>query len=180
MADDYAVLGRQALGHDGAVTGLGIALDAEQRRRAVGRKLGDEGVERRMVEDLARVSIPVLVCEHRPRSFAFAPSRVLGVLDVTQLGRRRQLLVVLVGDAGVDERGLQAAGVRPCVLPAADAAALADVEQEPDVGARQGLQKVVEIPFVHPDRDDVRHPPHDATAIAEQPRSLLSTVARRL
>lgn len=179
MAYDDAVVGRQALGDDRAVTGLGIALDAEQCGRALGRKLGDESVERRLVEDLARVPSPVLVRQHRPRSLAFAPSRVLGVLEVPQLGGGRQFPVVRVGDAGVRERGLQAAGVCPRVLAAADAPALADVEQQPHVGPGQRLQKVAKVPFVHPDRDYVRHRPHDVTAGVGQLRSLLSRVARR-
>ena len=112
--DGDAVLGREALGDDRAVAGLGIALDAEQRAGAVGRELGGDGLERRLVEDLACVSGGVLRREHGPRPLALAPARVLGVLELAQLGRRRELLVVLVGDA---RRPASAAWRRAAVRP---------------------------------------------------------------
>src|SRR5580693_6884893 len=131
MADNDAVLGRKALGDDRSVTRLGIALHAQQRGRTLGWQLVRYEVERCLVEDLPRVSGDVLRREHGPRALALAPARVLGVLEVAQLGCRRELLVVLVGHAGAGERGLQAGRVRPRVLRAADAAPLADVDQQP-------------------------------------------------
>ena len=50
MAHRNVVLGREPLGDDRTVAGLRIALDAEQRRCAVGWQLLDDRLERLVVE----------------------------------------------------------------------------------------------------------------------------------
>ena len=89
---------REALGDQRAVAGLGVGLDAQQRRgRAVGH-LGDERVEVGVVEDLAHVALGVLRVEQLARALADAEAVVGGVLQPAQLGRRRELAVVAVGE----------------------------------------------------------------------------------
>ena len=53
---------------------------------------------------------------------------VLAVLELAQLGRRRQLLHVPVSDVRRGERALESRGVRPEVVGSGDAAALAYIE----------------------------------------------------
>ena len=96
----------EARGDQGAVTRLGVALDAEQRRGRVGRESLDQRPEIGSVEDLARVALDVLRRQLDPRALADALPGVLRVLQPAQLGGRRQLLVVLVADPGLGERRL--------------------------------------------------------------------------
>ena len=69
-------------------------------------------------------------------SVAHAEPVVLAVLELAQLGGGGELGVVAVADPSLGEGLLEALGVRPGVLGAAHAAALAYVEQEPHVGPR--------------------------------------------
>lgn len=57
-----------------------------------------------------------------------ASAVVVGVLELAQFGRGGQFGVVLVGDVGLGQEFLQPLGVRPGVVGAADASALAHVE----------------------------------------------------
>src|SRR4030088_1844226 len=106
MADRHTMLARQALGDDRSVTSPGIPLDAEQGAGAFGRQLGDDLLERRAVEDLARVTDSVLLRQLDARSLADASTRVLRILEMTELGRRRQLPVVTVGHPSAGQCGL--------------------------------------------------------------------------
>src|SRR5205085_7666635 len=107
-----------------AVTRLGIALDAEERRDPRLRQLFDEGREIGAVEDLARVPLHVGRRERDPRALADALPVVLLVLKMTKRRRRGELGVVAVLDGRLRESCLQAPCVRPGVFAAADAAAL--------------------------------------------------------
>src|SRR5436190_7835697 len=127
VTDREAVLRRESLRDERAVARLRVALDAEQGGRAVGRQLLGEGAEVDVVEDLAGVALDVGRRELDARALADAVAVVLGVLEVAQLGRGRELRAVLVGDARVRERRLKPLGVRPGVLRSADAAPLAHV-----------------------------------------------------
>jgi hypothetical protein len=73
---------------------------------------------------------------------------------VAELRRRSELLVVRVGDAGSFECRLEPLRVRPGVLAPAHAAALADVDDEPDVGLAERVEEALERPVVDPDRRD--------------------------
>ena len=106
-ASPVRILRRQPLGDERAVARLGIALDAEERRRRVDGHLGDDRREVDMIEDLPDVAVPILGRELDPRALADAEAVVLPVLHVAELGGRRQLLVVAVLDAGVRERSLE-------------------------------------------------------------------------
>ena len=68
----------------------------------------------------------------------------------------RELGVVLVGDAGLLERRLQALRVRPRVFGSAHAAALADVQDEADAGIAQRAQELVRGEAVDADRRQPR------------------------
>src|SRR4051812_71270 len=56
--DPKAVLLGEPLGDQRAVTGLGVAFDAEERRDA--RQLGDQRIEVGRLEDLVQVALAVL------------------------------------------------------------------------------------------------------------------------
>jgi len=105
-----------------------------------------------VLEVLVQVPLAVLGRELRARALADADPVVLGVLNPTQLGRRRQLPVVRVADPGLRERLLQALRIRPRVLAAANAPALADVDEQPDVRVVQRLEEALERPAVDADR----------------------------
>src|SRR5690606_22918096 len=126
-----AVPGAQALGHQRAVARRRIAFDAEQGGRRAVRKSGRERAEVERVEDLADVALGVLRRQRGAVALAHAQAVVLAVLQPAQFGRRRQLLDVPVADARGGERALEPHRVRPGVVGAADAAALAQVEQQP-------------------------------------------------
>src|SRR6185312_6724535 len=100
----------QSRRYQGAVAGLGVALDAEQRRRAVPDPLDDRG-EVEGVEDLLLIETRVLGGQNRARALALAAAVVLAVLKLAQLGGRSQLLQVGVADAGRGQRLLQALGI---------------------------------------------------------------------
>ena len=72
MRDRQAVTLREPLGDQRAMTGLGIGLDAEQRRGGLGGQLGDERIEVGVVEDLVDVALAVFGVEHGARALADA------------------------------------------------------------------------------------------------------------
>jgi hypothetical protein len=76
---------------------------------------------------------------------------------VTKLGRRCQLLVVLVRDARLLQRRLQTLGIGPGVLRTTDAPALADVEDLDDLGLVQAREERVEAESLDTDRRRPRH-----------------------
>ncbi len=157
MLDADAVVACEPLGDERAVARRRVALDAEERRDALGRQRGRDGVEVGAVEDLPRVALDVRVREPRARSLALAGAVVLRVLELAEVGRRRELREVAVADAGLAERRLEALRVRPGVLRAADAAALADVQDLPDARLREGGEERIERPVVDPDRRELPH-----------------------
>src|SRR5688572_23658406 len=112
---------------------LGVALDAEQRGDSAVREGLDQPPQVDSVQDLAQVAPAILGSEQRARALADSRLRVLAVLQAAKLGGRGELLVVLVADARLRERGLQALRVRPRVLAASHAPSLPHVEQEADV-----------------------------------------------
>jgi hypothetical protein len=130
-----------------------------------------ERLEVHGLEDLPPVAPHVLRCQHRAGALAHAGLRVLAVLQLPELGRRRQLPVVLVGDAGIGQRALKANGVRPRVLASADAPALAHVHQQPDARLVEGLEEAGDIPAVDADRGDSPHAPDPVSTAAEFGRS---------
>src|ERR1700716_4300616 len=113
MAHLRPVLRGQSFGDERSMTCLGISLYTEQRRGAAGRQLRDDRLERRAVEDLARVAHAVLRGELDARALADAASRVLGILEMPELGGRREVLVVAIFHGGGGQCGLEAGGVRP-------------------------------------------------------------------
>src|SRR5207244_2519405 len=80
------------------------------------------------------------------------------VLELAQLRRRRELLVVAVRDGGGGERGFEALRVRPRVLGAAHAAPLADVQHLDDLRLAQAVDERLERGAVDADRRDACHP----------------------
>ena len=141
--DRETVVVGQTSGDEGAVAGLGVALDAEERGEAFGGQRRDEGREVDAVEDLGRVATDVLGRELDARALADAEAGVLGVLELAQLGRRSELGVVAIAERRGGEGVLEAPGVGPRVLRSANAAALADVQDEADVGRRKALEERV-------------------------------------
>src|SRR4051812_22541901 len=77
----HAELVGEPRGDQRAVAGLGVALDAQERRCAARREARDEGIEIGLVEDLARVARHVTRRELGARALANALARVLGVLE---------------------------------------------------------------------------------------------------
>ena len=91
-------------------------------------------------------------------------ARVFGVLEVTQFGRGGELGVVLIGDAGLRQRRLQADRVGPRVFGTADSATLADIEQQADIRLRQRVGELAEPPAVDADSDHTLHDDRDSGA----------------
>ncbi len=85
-------LGGQALGDQRSVAGLGIALDAQKRRRRVARQLGHDRREVDPAEDLAEITLAVLGRELDARALPDAMAVVRPVLELPELGGRRDLL----------------------------------------------------------------------------------------
>ena len=94
-----------------------------------------------MVKHLRRVPLDIRWRQLGARAFALAPAGVLLVLQLPHLRRRRQLRQVAVADARLAERHLQPLRVRPGVLAPAHPAALADVEDDPDLDLSQGADE---------------------------------------
>ena len=76
---------------------------------------------------------------------------VFRVLEVPELGRRRELLVVGVGDAGLGERPLQALRIGPGVLAPANTSPLAHVDEQLDAGIGERVEEALERPAVDAD-----------------------------
>ena len=178
MEDLRAVLRGEPLGDERAVAGSGVALDAEECRRPVGRQLGDERVEVDLVEDLVQVAGRVLRRELSAAALADAEPVVFGVLDVPELSCRRELLVVRVADAGFPERGFEPLRVRPGVLATANAAPLAYVDEQRDVGLAQRVEEALERPVVDADRRDGTQGASGRCASARTARSRRQPAAR--
>src|SRR3954454_24587692 len=62
--------------------------------------------------------------------------------------------MVLVRESSAGQGSLEAAGVRPCVLRAAHAPALPDVEHGDDLPRRERRQESLDVESVDPDRRD--------------------------
>lgn len=62
--------------------------------------------------------------------------------------------MVLVRESGAGQGSLEAAGVRPCVLRAAHASALPDIEHGDDLHRRERCQECLDVESVDPDRRD--------------------------
>src|SRR4051794_11229493 len=150
MRDGQAVLGGEAPGDQRTMARLRIALDAQQRKR----RLRGQRREVDVVEDLARVAPDVLGRQLNARALADPEPLVLAVLQLAQLGGRRQVDAVLVLDAGLRERILQAPGVGPRVLRPAHAAPLAHIDEAPDVALAQGGQERLGAEAVDADGGD--------------------------
>lgn len=127
------MLGRKARGDERPVTGLGITLDAQQSRHSVSRHIVDDRREIDPIEDLLRVALPVLGGKLESGALADAKSRILPVLQVTELGRRSELLMMSVLDSSPGEYLLKAGRVGPGILGPSDAAPLANVEHLADI-----------------------------------------------
>jgi hypothetical protein len=155
VEDGHPVLLCQPLRDERSVTSLRVALDAEERRLPIVRQLRQQGAEVGRVQDLADEAVTVLAGELGAGAFSDPEPVVLRVLHAAQLGRRRELEPVTVADARLGQRCLQPLRVRPGVLAAADAAALADVDDEADVVPPERLQERLERPPVDADRRDV-------------------------
>src|SRR5690606_12157593 len=113
-----------------AMAGLRIPLDTEERYDPTTRQRRHDRREIHTVEDLGGVAAAVLGRKLTARASADPLPVVLGVLKPPQLGGWGELGVVLVGDPGIGEGGLQPDRVRPGILAPANTAPLAHVEQQ--------------------------------------------------
>lgn len=104
-----------------------------------------------------RIPSVVFSRQFDPRSLPDPHACVLGVLEVTQLGRRGELEMVPIGDTGRRQSRLQTDGVRPRIFPAANATTLAHIDEDANVSRAQRLQEPVEPPPVDTDRDQTLH-----------------------
>ena len=93
----------------------------------------------------------------RCATLADAEAVVLAVLDVPELGRRRELLVVGIGDAGFGQRALEDAARWPRRTRGHAPRVAGDVDEQPDVGLAQGVEEALERPAVDADRHDRAH-----------------------
>ena len=98
---------RQSLRHQRAMARPRSRLDAHQRGDPVGREPLHQRLERYRIEDLLGVPTDVLGGERVAAALADAPAVVLAVLELPQLGRGRELGVVLVRDPGIGDERLQ-------------------------------------------------------------------------
>ena len=118
VVDGEPVDGLEALGDQGPVARLGVALDAEEAGGPGGRQEGDDLVEVGPIEDLRDVALAVGGGERDARALADPLAVVVGVLDLAELGGRGELPPVGVVDLGGGQGGRQAPGVGPGVLGA--------------------------------------------------------------
>jgi hypothetical protein len=135
------------------MAGTRVLLHAQQRPGVPGRQLVDDLAEVDPGEDLLGVAPAILGGEHDPGALAHPLARVLGVLHVPELGGRRQLGVMAVGDPGLRHRRLQPLRVGPGVLRPPHPSPLAHIEHQRYVSDRQRGQKALQIPVVDPDGD---------------------------
>jgi hypothetical protein len=76
---------------------------------------------------------------------------VFAILQVAELGARRELAVMLICDSGARERRLQAQRVCPRILGTPDSATLANVEQQLHISVAQHPEKGSGIEAIHAD-----------------------------
>jgi hypothetical protein len=103
MHDLDPMPGVQAVGHDRAVARFRVGLDAEQARPPSLGKLCHQWLEVDPIEDLPRVSLPIGGCKLDPGSLAHAQASILGVLELPELGGRRELGMMAVADLGASQ-----------------------------------------------------------------------------
>ena len=147
----------QALGHEGAMTGLGRRLDAQQRPDPVGRQSLHERLQRRMIEYLLPVAPDVLWRETDPRALADALTIVVAILDVSQLGSRSEIRAVLVSDVSVGEQSLETTGVGPHILRSSHSPSLTDVDDLSNHGRIECTDEAGGVELIHTDRRDRGH-----------------------
>ena len=83
-----------------------VGLDAEERAGTVYWQLSHNYAEVDAIEDLARVSLAIHGCELDPGAFPPRPDD-LRVLELAQLGRRRQLSMVAILDLHAGKRTMK-------------------------------------------------------------------------
>src|SRR5947199_9374435 len=98
------------------MAGLGIALDAEQCPRAVERQPAGQLLDADGIEDLLDIAAGVFRSQLDARSLAHTLPCILRVLEMGQLGSRRQLAMVAVVDPGLRQRLLEARGISPGIF----------------------------------------------------------------
>src|SRR6201996_2373686 len=140
-----------------AVAGLRGGLHAHQRADAVDGQAADERLQGHQVENLLGVLTDVLRSQPYARPLADALAVILAVLEMAELGVRRQLRVMLVADVGIGQQSLESLRVGPRVLRSANAPALTDVDQLGDAGAVQGLDEAGGVEVVDADGGNARH-----------------------
>jgi len=160
---DDGALANQTLRNDRSMARFRVGLDTEQRAGTFQRQLRHDLDNVDTVEDLPLVPLAVPRRERDSRTLSDTAAGVICILELSELGGRRELAVVPVADLRIGERVLQPHRVGPSVLAAPHAAALPHVEQHADVGGDQSLQERVEIPLVDPDRADALHRAQTAT-----------------
>lgn len=92
VRDCQAMLYVHALGDKRAVARLRVALDAEERDHRSDREVRHQGAEIEGVENLAGVAVGVRGRQRDAVALAHPLAVVFAVLELAQLGRRRQPL----------------------------------------------------------------------------------------
>ena len=139
MIHDDGLLANQALCNERSMARLRVGLDAEQRAGTVRRQLRCDLGKVDTVEDLACVPLAVHGRERDSRTLSHAAAGVICILELSELGGRRELAVVPVTDLRSGKRVLQARRVCPRVFAAPYAAALPNVEEHADLGCDQSF-----------------------------------------
>src|SRR5581483_745156 len=91
----------QPLGDQRAMAGLGGGLHAHERGDPVHRQPADQRLEGREIQYLLGVGADVLGRQPHPRALADALPVIVAVLELTHLGIRSELRVILVADVRV-------------------------------------------------------------------------------
>lgn len=102
------VAGVQALGHDRAVAGFRICLDAEKARGPPLGYLCHQRLEISAIKDLPRIPLSIGGCKFDPGSFADPLTSVLGVLELPELSSRCELRMMAVADPSSRQCPLEA------------------------------------------------------------------------
>lgn len=122
-------------------------------------------------EDLIEIGALEGVAELRSGALALAGGCVCGILRFSDRRCGRELLEMPIADVALGERLLEALGVRPGILGAAHASALAHVEQHVDVGSLQRCEEALARESVHADGDEpAHHGAQEAAAMARRER----------
>src|SRR4051794_32584626 len=124
------------------MAGLRFPLDAEKGGRCSTWHLREQLVNVGPVENLSRVAVTVSIGQHQPRPFPDTLSRILGVLKLSQLRRRREILSMNVGDPGVGQSPLQPLRIRPRILAAAHSAPLPNINHKSAAHTFQSRKKL--------------------------------------